>query len=77
MGLKLKLWKKFNLRLKEFYKRLLGSSSMNFSGHSLLFEIMKSITAEDCTLLAAPVTLEEIKRAMFSIPGNKAPYHDQ
>ena len=47
---------------------------MNFSRHSLLFEIItKSITAEDCALLADPVTPEEIRQAMFSILGNKAP----
>ena len=51
---------------ERFYKRLLDSSSMNFSRHSLLFEIItKSITAEDCALLAAQVTPEEIKRVNF------------
>jgi hypothetical protein len=64
---------------EEFYKKLLGTSQMGFSDEfatRITHLISPIVPAESAALLEKPVTAEEIKKTMFSMPLNKAPGPD-
>jgi hypothetical protein len=64
---------------EDFYKKLLGTSQMGFSDEiaaRITHLISPVVSAESAALLEQPVTAEEIKRTMFSMPLNKAPGPD-
>lgn len=60
-----------------YYKKLLGSNVNN--RRTVMPEIVTSgdiLSAEHLAILEAPYTAEEVKEALFSIPGSKAPSLD-
>jgi hypothetical protein len=64
---------------EEFYKKLLGTSQMGFSDEfaaRITHLISPVVSAESAALLEKPVTAEEIKKTMFSMPLNKSPCSD-
>ncbi|XP_074319911.1 uncharacterized protein LOC141656761 [Silene latifolia] len=56
----------------EFYKNLLGTSEPVLNISSSVVKLGKGCTSEHHYLLLAPVSKEEIKKVMFSIPSHKA-----
>ncbi|XP_074299986.1 uncharacterized protein LOC141631182 [Silene latifolia] len=64
------------IAFEEFYVGLLGNSKPVTQIHKGIVQAGKCLTAVHLAVLNAPLTDEEIKHAMFSIPGNKAPGPD-
>ena len=64
-------------KVEDFNKKLLGTSTIQFTGVNLLKKLLTRPTImPEYEILGAPVSPEEIKSAMFSIPGNKSPGPD-
>ncbi|XP_074299534.1 uncharacterized protein LOC141630656 [Silene latifolia] len=61
---------------EQFYKGLLGTSTEVKHVKPGVIKSGQCLTDEQREMLSAPVTDEEIKAAMFSIPGTKAPGPD-
>ncbi|XP_074283945.1 uncharacterized protein LOC141608498 [Silene latifolia] len=61
---------------ENYYKELLGTSKKVSPVHSHLVTKGKCLTAAHLAILNAPVTDEEVRQAMYSIPGTKAPGPD-
>ncbi|XP_074271216.1 uncharacterized protein LOC141595142 [Silene latifolia] len=60
----------------EFYTDLLGSSKVTSPVHVPTVRTGNLITEQHASILMKPVTHEEIKQCLFSIPSNKAPGPD-
>ncbi|XP_074267060.1 uncharacterized protein LOC141590362 [Silene latifolia] len=61
---------------EEYYETMLGSSKSVKPLNKRIVKFGNCLTPEHCSLLIAPVTGEEVRLAMFSIPGTKAPGPD-
>ncbi|XP_074265182.1 uncharacterized protein LOC141587606 [Silene latifolia] len=61
---------------EDYYKIMLGSSKSVKPLNKRIVKYGNCLTPEHCSLLTAPVTREEVRLAMFSILGTKAPGPD-
>ncbi|XP_074301623.1 uncharacterized protein LOC141633025 [Silene latifolia] len=61
---------------ENYYISLLGTSKTVSPINRRIVQYGKCLSVDHCEALLAPVTGEEIRAAMFSIPGNKAPGPD-
>ncbi|XP_074297900.1 uncharacterized protein LOC141628691 [Silene latifolia] len=61
---------------EEYYKSLLGTSKQVRGVNRRVVTSGKCVTDAHCSFFTAPITSEEVKQAMFDIPGDKAPGPD-
>ncbi|XP_074306200.1 uncharacterized protein LOC141641438 [Silene latifolia] len=61
---------------EEYYVSLLGTSKQVTKVNKRVVQAGNCLNSQHCNLLMSHITSEEIKRAMFSIPGTKAPGPD-